>query len=255
LTRRATRVLPSAFRTPLESHAMSKTVLVTGANRGLGLEFARQLKKAGHTVIGTARDPGSADELRELLTGDRDRVERLDVDSEESVAALAKTLRDGGKPVAIDLLINNGAVSGHKGGIAELDMDGLAEDLKINAVGPMRVTKYLLPNLKAGSAKQIVSISSQLGSITNANGGSSYGYRASKAALNMLNKHLSVELKDEGFTCLVLHPGWVQTRMGGEQAPLTPPKSIAGMLEVIEGAKPVTHNGAFLDYKGDTLPW
>lgn len=234
---------------------MSKTVLVTGANRGLGLEFARQFKEAGYTVIGTAREPGSADELQELLTGEQDRIEQLDVDSEESVSALAKILQSDGKPVAIDLLINNGAVSGHKGGIAELDMDGLIEDLRINSVGPMRVIKHLLPNLRVGRGKQIVSISSQLGSITNANGGSSYGYRASKAALNMLNKHLSVELKDESFTCMVLHPGWVQTRMGGEQAPLTPPESIAGMIKVIESATPDTHNGAFLDYKGDPLPW
>lgn len=234
---------------------MSKTILVTGANRGLGLEFVRQLKKAGHTVIGTARSPESAEELKELLSGDQDRLEQLDVDSEESAAALAGRLKDGGLARPIDLLINNGAVSGHKGGIADLDMDGLAEDLRINAVGPMRVIKHLLPNLRAGLGNQIVSISSQLGSITNANGGSSYGYRASKAALNMLNKHLSVELKDEGFTCMVLHPGWVKTRMGGEQAPLTPPESIAGMLEVIESAKPETHNGAFLDYQGETLPW
>ncbi len=234
---------------------MPKTVLVTGANRGLGLEFAHQLKKAGHTVIGTARKPGSADELRELLTGEDDRLDQLDVDSDDSVKSLAKKLHKDGKPIAIDLLINNGAVSGHKGGIAELDMDGLTEDLRINAVGPMRVIKHLLPNLRAGEGKQIVSISSQLGSITNANGGSSYGYRSSKAALNMLNKHLSVELKDEGFTCLVMHPGWVQTQMGGQEAPLTPRESIAGMLKVIEGAKPETHNGAFLDYTGETLPW
>ncbi|MFG0293641.1 MAG: SDR family oxidoreductase [Phycisphaerales bacterium JB050] len=235
---------------------MSTTVLVTGANRGLGLEFVRQLKQAGHTVIGTARDPDSADELKGLLTGEGDRVERLDVDSEESAEALAERLRDGnGRAVPIDLLINNGAVGGHQGGIAELDMDGLVEDLRINAVGPMRVIKRLLPNLRAGAGKRVVSISSQLGSITNANGGSSYGYRSSKAALNMLNKHLSVELKGEGFTCMVMHPGWVQTRMGGEQAPLTPEESIAGMLKVIESAKPATHNGAFLDYTGDTLPW
>ncbi len=234
---------------------MPKTVLVTGANRGLGLEFARQLKKAGHTVIGTARKPDEAIELGELLVGDDDRLEQLDADSEDAVKALANKLQEDGKPIAIDLLINNGAVGGHKGKLPELDMDGLIEDLRINAVGPMRVTKHLLPNLRAGSAKQVVSISSQLGSITNANGGSSYGYRSSKAALNMLNKHLSVELKDEGFTCMVMHPGWVQTRMGGEQAPLTPAESISGMLEVIGSAKPETHNGAFLDYTGETLPW
>lgn len=235
---------------------MSKTILVTGANRGLGLEFVRQLKQAGHTVIGTARQPTAADELRELLTGERDRLEPLDVDSEDSAIALAAALRtEDDQPLPIDLLINNGAVSGHRGSIQDLEMDGLLEDLRINAVGPMRIIKHLLPNLRAGASRQIVSISSQLGSITNANGGSSYGYRASKAALNMLNKHLSVELKDEDFTCLVLHPGWVKTRMGGEQAPLTPPESISGMLKVIENAKPETHNGAFLDYKGETLPW
>lgn len=234
---------------------MRPIALVTGANRGLGLEFVRQLKESGSIVIGTARDIDAADELCEMLKDDGDRLERLDIDSEESVGALAARLTSHDNPIPIDLLINNGAVSGHRGGIIDLDIEGLARDLRINAVGPLRVIKHLLPNLRAAPTRRIVSISSQLGSITNANGGSSYGYRASKAALNMLNKHLSVELAEEGFTCMVLHPGWVKTRMGGEEAPLTPPESIAGMLKVIANAQPKTHNGAFLDYKGHTLPW
>ena len=234
---------------------MARTVVVTGANRGLGLEFVRQLKRAGDVVIATAREPGGAEELRGLLDGVGDRLERLDVDSEESARAFAGALHEDGAPIGVDLLINNGAVSGHRGGLGELEMAGLAEDLRINAVGPMRVTKHLLGNLRAGEGRQVVSISSQLGSIANADGGSSYGYRASKAALNMLNKHLSVELAGEGFTCLVMHPGWVRTRMGGEGAPLSPEESIAGMLAVIGGATPQTHNGAFVDYRGEVLPW
>jgi NAD(P)-dependent dehydrogenase (short-subunit alcohol dehydrogenase family) len=224
----------------------SMTVLVTGANRGIGLELARQLRARGHQVIGTARNVQDATELKE--TGAV--VVQLDVADSNSVRAMAKEL-EGQK---IDLLINNAGISGHNAGsFAETDFDQLGTIFDVNSLGPMRVTQALLPNLLAGNGKTVVQISSVMGSIAN-NSGGYYGYRASKTALNMLNKSLALELADMGITCMVLHPGWVQTRMGGAEAAITPQVSVSGMMQVIADLSP-EDSGRFLDYQGNELPW
>ncbi len=224
----------------------SMTVLVTGANRGIGLELARQLRAEGHEVIGTARNPQSATELKE--TGAR--VVQLDVVDSDSVRAMAKAL-EGQK---IDLLINNAGMLGHSApSFAETDFDEVVATFDVNSLGPMRVTQALLPNIMAGKGKTIVQISSTMGSIAN-NGGGYYGYRASKSALNMLNKSLALELADLGITSIVLHPGWVQTRLGGAGAAITTKDSVSGMLVVIADLSP-EDTGRFLDYKGEELPW
>lgn len=226
--------------------AEQSTALVTGANRGIGLELATQLKGAGYSVIGTARKPAEAKELKALGV----RVEQLDVTDAASVAALAKRL-DG---AAIDLLINNAGVSGDgSNSIRELDTEAMSFTYSVNAIGPMRVTQALLPNLDAGKGKTIVHISSVMGSIAN-NWGGAYDYRASKTALNMLNSSLAKELGKEGYTSVVMHPGWVQTRMGGESAPVKPTDSVAGLLTVIAGLDK-TDNGKFYDYEGKPIPW
>lgn len=229
------------------AHAAGQsTVLVTGANRGIGLEFATQLKAAGYNVIATARKPDKARDLKVLGV----RVEQLDVTDAASVAALAERL-DG---TGIDLLINNAGVSGDgANSIRELDTDGMALTYAVNAIGPMRVTQALLRNLEAGDGRTIVQISSVMGSIKN-NWGGAYDYRASKAALNMLNSSLAKELGKQGYTSVVLHPGWVQTRMGGETAPVKPEDSVAGMLKVIAGLTD-SDNGKFYDYQGKPIPW
>lgn len=224
---------------------MSKTYLVTGANRGLGLEFARQLSARGDRVLATARDPDSATELKRCV----ERVYALDVTDPASVDALGKALASE----TIDVLINNGGVFPGQHKIEEMDFDALANAFAVNSIGPMRVVKALLGSVRRSSSKRIVNISTQMGSIARADGGA-YAYRSSKAALNMLTKLLGQELRDEGIVCVALHPGWVKTRMGGEKAPLTPEESIAGMLRVIDGLRP-EQTGAFLDYKGETLPW
>lgn len=224
----------------------SMTVLVTGANRGIGLELVRQLKAEGHEVIGTARNPQTATELK--ATGAR--VVKLDVIDSESVQAMAAELKDQ----KIDLLINNAGMLGHSAqSFADTDFDELIATFDVNSLGPMRVTQALLPNILAGKGKTIVQISSTMGSIAN-NGGGYYGYRASKSALNMLNKSLALELADMGITSVVLHPGWVQTRLGGAGAAITPKESVSGMLVVIADLSP-EDTGRFLDYKGEELPW
>ena len=222
------------------------TVLVTGANRGLGLEFARQYKEAGWKVIGTARKPGEATELEALGV----RVVQLDVADQDSVDRMAAELGD--QP--IDLLINNAGIFPRVGKIDEIDFDDYQRTLAVNTVGPVRVTRALLPNLRQGELKIIAGLSSNLGSIAENERGNFYGYRESKAGLNMFTKTLAAELGPEGFTCVVLTPGWVQTDMGGPNAPLQPADSIAGMKAVLDKVTPAD-NGTFWSYDGSQMPW
>ncbi|GAB5453259.1 MAG: SDR family oxidoreductase [Halioglobus sp.] len=226
------------------AEAARETVLITGANRGIGLELARQFTARGYEVIGTARKPEAARELRELKV----RVEPLDVADSASVKALAKALAG----VPIDVLINNAGMSGHNAAtFEETDFDQLAMTFEVNSFGPMRVTQALLPNLALGEGKTVAQMSSVMGSIAGNQGGY-YGYRASKTALNQLNMSLSKELGGRGYTCVVLHPGWVQTRMGGESAPVATEDSVAGLIAVIEGLDR-DDNGRFIDYQGKEI--
>ena len=226
--------------------AKNGTVLVTGANRGLGLEFVKQLQMEGYKVIGTARKPDSASELK--ATGAR--VEQLDVANQSSVDALANTL----KGVAIDILINNAGMANRvDSSLDTLDFDAMERTFQVNSVGPLRVIQALLPNLEAGQKKTIVNITSRLGSIELSTGGL-YSYRTSKTALNQINKIVSVELAPRGFTSIVMHPGWVKTDMGGAEAPVAIPDSISGMLKVIDGLS-VDKTGKFFNFDGEELPW
>lgn len=230
---------------------MPQTYLVTGANRGLGLEFARQLSARGGTVIATTRDPAKGEELRHL--GDRVKVVQLDVADPANVADLPARIGDAGAG-GIDVLINNAGVSGTSKSVAELDAAELSRVFMVNAIAPMLVTKAVLPLLQKGGKKTVFNITSQLGSIANNTGGSTYSYRGSKAALNQLTKCLSNELAGQGFTCVVVHPGWVQTDMGGPKAPLTPPEAVAHMIKTLDGLT-TRDNGRFLNYDGTGLPW
>lgn len=222
------------------------TVLITGANRGLGLEFARQYAADGWNVIGTARSPGQADELNALSV----EVAQLDVTNPASVDALAESF--AGRP--IDLLINNAGIFPRVSKIEKINLDDYSQTIAVNALGPVRVTSALLANLRLGEKKSIVNITSRLGSIALNDFGSFYGYRESKAALNMFTKTLAIELAPEGFTCLTIHPGWVKTDMGGENANLTPQQSISGMRDVIQKLGPAD-TGTYWSYSGEQVPW
>lgn len=222
------------------------TWLITGANRGIGLEMVRQLAARGERVLATARDPGAASELRSLAA----HVYPLDVANPLSAADLGGALAGS----EIDILVNNAGVSSTSKSIAELDAKEMAGVFAVNAIGPIITTKALLGPLRAGGRKLIVSITSQLGSIANNTGGSTYAYRASKAALNQMNRSLANELASEGFTCVAVHPGWVKTDMGGSAAPLTPEQSVRSMLGVFARLTS-RDSGAFLNYDGQPLPW
>jgi NAD(P)-dependent dehydrogenase (short-subunit alcohol dehydrogenase family) len=229
------------------SNNANHTVLVTGANRGIGLEFIRQLRAShpGYTVIGTARDPDDAPELKKAAS----EVVALDHTSEKSVAHLVKKL--DGRP--IDLLINNGAMGGGAGSLDDLDLNELEEFFRVNAVGPMRVLHALLPNIRKSAGKTVVNISTQMSSLQNAGAGH-YGYRASKTALNMLARLAAKDLEPDKIMMVNLHPGWVQTRMGGEGAAITTRQSVEGMLKVIDNLTPSMRGGLY-DYQGEKIPW
>jgi NAD(P)-dependent dehydrogenase (short-subunit alcohol dehydrogenase family) len=228
--------------------------VITGANRGLGLEFTRQLVERGDHVHATCRDLRAADALQALAHAHPEllRLHEVEVTDDTSVAALARDL--GSTP--IDVLINNAGAHPKDGHLGQLDLNAITQGFLINSVAPLRVTQALMPLLRAGQGHRIVHISSQMGSIADNRMGGAYGYRMSKAALNMANKSLSLELAqtDERFASIVLHPGWVQTDMGGEQAPLETETSIRSMLKVIDGLTPDA-NGKFLSWQGHELPW
>jgi NAD(P)-dependent dehydrogenase (short-subunit alcohol dehydrogenase family) len=213
---------------------------------GSGWSLPASTKEAGWQVIGTARNPDTAEELRAIGV----RVVQLDVTSQDSVDGLAAALQ--GEP--IDLLINNAGIFPRVSKIDEIDFGDYERTLAVNTVGPVRVTRALLPNLRQGELKMIAGLSSNLGSIAENTRGNFYGYRESKAALNMFTKTLAAEFGPEGFTCIVLTPGWVQTDMGGPDATLTPAESIAGMKAVLDKLTPAD-NGTFWSYDGSQMPW
>jgi NAD(P)-dependent dehydrogenase (short-subunit alcohol dehydrogenase family) len=222
------------------------TWVVTGANRGIGLAFARALSRRGESVVGTARRPEKAEELR--ATGAR--VEQLDVADGGSVAEFARRL--GGD--AVDVLLHNAAIGEAGPAVGSLDPGDVLRTLNVNAVGAVRVAGALLPNLRAGRTRKIVALSSGLGSLEQNTDGGWVAYRMSKATLNMYVRSLASELARERFTCVVLSPGWVKTEMGGPGAQLTPGESVAAMLNVIDRLSP-SDTGRFLDRRGRDVPW
>jgi NAD(P)-dependent dehydrogenase (short-subunit alcohol dehydrogenase family) len=229
------------------------TVLITGANRGLGLEFARQYSAEGWQVFAACRAPDEAKDLQQLAkkVGDRVRVLQIDVTDTASVRAAANGLK--GQP--IDLLVNNAGVGGPSGQrLGNLDYAAWARVLDTNTLGPMRVSEAFLENVSQSHDKRIVTITSGMGSIADNTSGGRYAYRSSKAAINMVMKSLSIDLAPRGITCVVLSPGWVRTDMGGEGGKLSPEESIRAMRSVVASLRP-EDSGKFLNLEGKPYPW
>ena len=222
------------------------TWLVTGANRGIGLQFVRTLSARGETVIGTARLPERANELRETGV----RVETLDVGDDASVGALAKSLAGE----LLDVLVLSAAIGDAGPAVDRLVAADVERTLNVDSVGAARVTTALLPNLRAGKRKTIVALSSGLGSIHRNDQGGWIAYRMAKAALNMYVRSAASELAREKFVCVLIDPGWVKTDMGGPGAPLTPEESVEAMLKSIERLSP-SDSGRFIDRRGRDVPW
>ncbi|PSN10237.1 short-chain dehydrogenase [filamentous cyanobacterium CCP5] len=219
------------------------TYLITGANRGIGLEYCRQLQQRGETVIGVCRS--ATPELKDLGI----RVETdVDITSNESVADLAQRLQ--GTP--IDVLINNAGML-ERVSLEDLDIESIRQQFEVNAIGPLRLTRSLLPHLKAGS--KVAIMTSRMGSIEDNTSGGSYGYRMSKVALSMAGKSLSHDLKDRGIAVAILHPGLVSTRMTGfTGSGITPEQAVEGLLARIDQLT-LENTGTFWHSNGEVLPW
>ena len=229
------------------------TVLVTGGNRGLGLEFARQYAADGWQVFAACRAPDGAKELQELAAASAGgiRVIPMNVTDTASVRAAAKALSGQ----SIDLLLNNAGVGGPPGQqLGNLDYAAWARVLDANTLGPMRVTEAFLDNVAQSRDKRIVTITSAMGSIADNLSGGRYAYRSSKAAVNIVMKSLSVDLAPRGITCVMMHPGWVRTDMGGEGGKLSPAESVKALRSIIDSLKP-EDTGKFLNYDGKPYPW
>jgi NAD(P)-dependent dehydrogenase (short-subunit alcohol dehydrogenase family) len=229
-------------------------VLVTGSNRGLGLEWVRHYAREGFRVFATCRHPAEADDLIALAkTHPNITIHRLDVTQQDEVSALARELLNE----SIDILINNAGVYLEK--YEEISLDHCRFDdweltFRVNTLGCFRVTRALKRQVARSERRIVVAISSHMGSITEIGTPNAYYYRSTKAALNAAMKGLSMELKPLGIGVLILHPGWNNTRMGGPDAPFRPVDTVAGMRQVIERFD-MRHTGAFLRFDGTEIPW
>lgn len=224
------------------------TAVITGANRGLGLEFVRQLAGRGWRVHACARSPEKARELKDV-EGNVVR-HRLDVTDGLQVAGLGRELAEE----AVDLLVNNAGIYGPRGGFGQIGYEEWLHVFDVNTVGPMRMAEAFVRHLEKAERPRLINISSRMGSIGDNGSSGSHIYRSSKAALNMVTKCLSIDLRPRGIVVAAMHPGWVGTAMGGRNAPLDPSESVAGMLAVIEKLRP-EDNGSFFAQDGGAIPW
>ena len=228
------------------------TVLITGTNRGLGLEFVKHFLQQGDNVIASCRASSHAPELQALVDGNSSlSLMNLDVFDEQSMASFASGLGD----TAIDILVNNAGVYGPRdanfGKVKGAEWESV---MKVNAIAPMLLTQQIISNLRLGNARKLVYVTSKMGSIEDNRGGGSYIYRRYKTTQNSVVRSLSVDLREEGFSVAVLHPGWVRTDMGGPNGLIDVTTSVSGMMSVIEGLSP-TGSGQFFNYAGSIIPW
>ncbi len=222
---------------------MTKTYLITGTNRGIGLEYCRQLKEQGHEVVAVCRSPSQELEALEV------QIEKdVDLTSKQAVNSLVARLK--GKK--IDVLINNAGIV-ERNTLEDLDFDSIRRQFEVNAIAPLRFTKALLSNLDNGS--KVVLMTSRMGSIEDNTSGGSYGYRMSKVALSMAGKSLSHDLKPKGIAMAILHPGLVKTRMTNfTDSGITTETSVKGLLTRIEELD-LNNTGTFWHSNGEILPW
>lgn len=223
--------------------------LITGANRGLGLEFVRQYADDGWHVIACCRTPEAATELN-ALDGDIE-VRALDVVDFSAIDALASDLQG----TAIDVLVANAGMYGKKGAsLRGVDYDEWMDVFRTNTQAPLKIVEAFCSHVAASEGKRLVALTSKMGSISDNDSGGSYVYRSSKAALNAVMKSAAIDLSARGVLSCVLHPGWVRTDMGGPQGLIDAPASVSGMRAVIQGLTNET-SGGFFDYSGKEIPW
>lgn len=227
--------------------------LITGSNRGLGLEFVRQLLARGDRVFATCRQPDEATELHNLREQYPDRltIVALDVADAGTLDPAYEAVR--AETDGLELLVNNAGLGGLSEDFGSFEQDAMLRRFAVNAVGPVLVLQRFIDLLRAGEGAKVVNLSSGVASLAQAEG-RNHTYSASKTALNMYTRSLSFALKDEGIPMIAIDPGWVKTDMGGPDAWITPDESISGMLRVIDN---LTRDqaGMYLHYTGSEIPW
>jgi NAD(P)-dependent dehydrogenase (short-subunit alcohol dehydrogenase family) len=229
------------------------SVLITGANRGLGLEFCKQYGAQGWRIFACCRQPATATALQTLAAQyPQLTIHTLDVADFQQIDQLAAQLSS--EPM--DVLLSNAGVYGDKSDydFGKLDYHLWQETLRINTLAPVKLAEAFLPHLLKSNRKQLVAITSLMASMTDNGSGGSIFYRSSKAGLNAAMKSLAIDLLSQKISVLILHPGWVKTDMGGSQAPTSPEESISGMRKVIDEFS-LENSGTFLNFKGELQPW
>jgi NAD(P)-dependent dehydrogenase (short-subunit alcohol dehydrogenase family) len=228
------------------------TALVTGANRGIGLELARQLLDRGDTVFATCRDPAAAPELQALAkTSPALTILAMEVTDAASIARAVEKV-DG---APIDILINNAGIIGPKRQSSlDMDFDGWLTTLDVNTLGPLRVLQAFLPNLSLNDQAYVLTVTSRMGSLTASPGTDRIAYRSSKAALNRAMQAVASDLRARNIAVAVAHPGWVKTDMGGSTADITPAQSAAGLIHVIDRMT-ISKSPRFFNYDGSEISW
>ena len=229
------------------------TILITGANRGLGLEFARQYAEQGWRVLACCRNPQSADELNLIQTEHAETVHvyPLDVSNLNAIEKLAQQLND----VSIDVLLNNAGTYGSPNhSFGQVDYQDWSRTFLINTIAPMKMAETFIKHVTASQMKKMIFLTSKMGSQEDNTSGGSYIYRSSKSALNAVVKSLSIDFKPLGVSVLILHPGWVKTDMGGPHALISAEQSVKSIRELIQGLT-LDGSGLFLDYQGNIIPW
>jgi len=231
-----------------------KTLLITGANRGIGLEFCMQYAADGWRVLACYRDPGKADALNKLAARYPDliKLHALDVTDHAQIEQLARTLSDE----TIDLLINNAGIypAADKLGFGHTDYAEWMAAFNINTMAPLKMVEAFVEQIARSELRLIVTITSKMGSMDDNTSGGSYLYRSSKAAANMVVKSLAVDLKEQGITSVAFNPGWVKTDMGGSNAMIPVEQSVSDMRKVIDGLT-LADTGKFIDRDGRVIPW
>lgn len=231
-----------------------KTTLITGANRGIGLEFCRQYAADGWRVLACSRYTEKSDALNKLAAQHLEQVKihALDITDHVQIDRLAQVLADE----SIDLLINNAGIYPDldKSGFGHTDYAEWIEAFRINTMAPLKMAETFAALIARSKQKTIVTITSKMGSIADNSGGGSYLYRSSKAAVNMVVKNLAIDLKPIGITAVVFHPGWVKTDMGGPNALISAEQSVSSIRQVIARLT-IADSGKFFGYDGQVVPW
>jgi NAD(P)-dependent dehydrogenase (short-subunit alcohol dehydrogenase family) len=230
-----------------------RSVLITGANRGIGLEHARRYAERGARVWATARAPEDAADLQALAKAHSGRVEVVRYDAARLGAAGSLKSRLGDEPLDL-MLANAGATGGRAQSFGEVDVDGILDLIRVNAMAPLQLARALADNVAASDRKVMAFQTSLMGSVGDNGSGGAYAYRISKAALNMVGKSVANDLRGRGVIAVLLHPGWVRTRMGGPGARISVEECVSAQQQLLDRLS-TTDSGRFFNYDGVELPW